>query len=168
MSPPPYIGINLAVEGQAIKKTGMIKKQCSTNQTSLSKPKETKSVSSSNKDREASPDSKTDDQKKELTKNYPKCSGKSSKLLSARKAEGQWATGCVVYNGVETKCSVADTYSVFDTNSKKREPSRETQLSLRGPQPMMIPKAILRYTNDKNRRVSTQHVVSIGLSTSSK
>ena len=39
VSPPPYIGVNLTVEGQAIKKTGTVKKQCSTNHVSLLKPK---------------------------------------------------------------------------------------------------------------------------------
>ena len=162
------------MEGQAIKKQGIVKRQFSTNQITLARPKENKNVLPSGQDADGSRDSKAEEgTRTETTKKTTQVPGESVNRPTSKKPEGHWAVGCMCVG--QKTCPVANTYSISDRNLKRQGLNRDSnkdpsQTVVRSPQPMTIPKAVLRYSNDKGirPRAAAQQLIPIGLTTSTK
>ena len=155
VSAPTYIGINMAVEGKGIQKPPTHGKRrrdvssCTTETTSLSRPKETPNVILNQSEASVSTDGKRPD---------------------VQNTEGSWAVGCMC---IAQPIPVATTFYTTDDGKLKgltartRTPSSSeidvsTHLQQRSPRAMKIPKAVLKYSSDNSIRQSTQLPISIG------
>ena len=188
VSAPPYIGMNMAVEGEGIRKpTANAKKH-----NELTTPR----VIPSSKNKDASTETKaaavsqhkqmspeanntkisTLSRPKEARNIIANLSGEALETLNTknrretkRKPEGSWATGSMY---VAQSIPIATTFCSTDDGKLKgiikRSKSRystnvvTTEMQPRVPRAMQIPKAVLKYSNDSRMRQRTQLPISIG------
>ncbi|XP_031566355.1 protein monoglycylase TTLL8-like isoform X2 [Actinia tenebrosa] len=153
ISAPPYIGVNLAVEGQGIRKHGgqVRRASSSAKSTTLSRPRDMKNVLN---------DSTEENQRQK--REYSKLQSSSTRSLE-KKSEGTWATGSsgqLQAPTVEEKISKLMPARNRNGNHGDVKGNSQTRVS----RPMTIPKAVLRYSTDSNNNMqrNSQLPISIG------
>lgn len=153
VSAPPYIGVNLAVEGQGIRKQGGQARRASSSAklVTLSRPRETKNVLNDS----------TEEKQREKREN-PKLQSSSTRSLG-KKNEGIWATGSsgqLQAPPIEEKISKIPPARNRNGNHGDGKGNSQTRVS----RPMTIPKAVLRYSTDSNNDMQrkSQLPISIG------
>ena len=189
MSAPPYIGMNMAVEGQGIRKpTANAKKHNELTSPRVVPISKTKDLSTETKaaivsqHKQMSPEGNntkisTLSRPKEARNVIANLSGEALETLNTksqgetkRKPEGSWATGCMC---AAQAIPIATTFCTTDEGKFKglikRSKSRysadvdiATEMQPKVPRAMQIPKAVLKYSNDNSMRQRTQLPISIG------
>lgn len=189
VSAPPYIGMNMAVEGQGIRKpTGNMKKHnevTSLRVVPIGKAKDTPAEGSGGKPaslprhKELSPEGSTAariaslSRPKEMRNILVNTSGEAlvtTDSKSRKKPEGSWAIGCMC---APQSIPIATTFCTTDNGklkgliarSKTRystEVNGAADTQQRTPRPMQIPKAVLKYSTDTTMRQRAQLPISIG------
>lgn len=153
VSAPPYIGVNLAVEGQGIRKHGGLARRApsSAKITTLSRPRDTKNVLND-----------SSEEKQRDKRETSKLQSSSTRSLG-KKTEGSWATGSSGQLQVpSTEEKLSKSLPARNRNGNHGDVKGNTQT--RVSRPMTIPKAVLRYSTDSNDNMqrNSQLPVSIG------
>ncbi|XP_032242038.2 tubulin tyrosine ligase 3 isoform X2 [Nematostella vectensis] len=157
VSAPPYIGINMSVEGTGIfQKTAPIRRSSSAKLTTLARPQENKKGFPSPQQQEST----------DMTSNNTKAT--SNRTTFVKKYEGAWAMGCI-----STSQKPAPLPSHTPRPREDDKPARKLVKSkaefqvTNGQTPrvsrtMTIPKAVLRYSSEAGMKERTQLPISIG------